>query len=115
MHNLLLFSWDRSLPGREQLSSQHFQDFVGYLQSQQAAGNIASFEPVFLEPHGSGMHGFFLIKGASAKLGALTESADWIRHMMRATLHLKDASLCRGVDGTVVGERMAMWNQLLPK
>ena len=115
MHNLLFFAWDRPLPGREQLSSQHFEDFMGYLQSQKAAGAIASFEPVFLEPHGSGIHGFFLIKGAADKLTALTDSPDWIRHMMRATLHLEGASLVRGVEGAVIGERMAMWNQLLPK
>src|SRR6478752_3146441 len=114
MHNLLLFTWDRSLPGREQLSSQHFQDFMGYLQSQKTQGNIESFEPALLEPRGSGMHGFFSIKGRSEKLTALTESPEWVEHMMRAMMHLEGAALSRGVAGTAVGERMATWTRLIP-
>lgn len=115
MRNLLLFTWDRSLPGREQLSSKHFQDFMGYLQAQKAQGTIESFEPAILAPRGTGIHGFFLIKGSPEKLSALTETPEWTQHMMRATLHLEGASVTRGVMGAAVGEHMAMWSQLVPK
>jgi len=115
MTNVLLFSWDRSLPGREQLSAQHFQDFMGYMQQQKTQGHVESFEPVLLEPHGTGMHGFFLIKAAPDKLNALIASPDWLQHQTRAMLHLEGASVVRGVAGAGVAERMAMWSGLIPK
>jgi len=35
--NAVVFGWDRSLPGREQLSGKHFQDFVAFVQAQKSA------------------------------------------------------------------------------
>jgi arylsulfatase len=33
----MLFGWNRSIPGREKLSNEHFQDFVQYPPRQKAA------------------------------------------------------------------------------
>ena len=114
MHNVVMLSWNRSLPGREQLSSQHFQDFVGYLQAQKAQGAIEACEPVLLEPNGAGIHGFFLIRGTTEKLNALTSSPDWVQHWVRAMIHLERPAVVRGVMGNMVGERMALWMKALP-
>lgn len=113
--NAIVFGWDRSLPGREQLSGQHFQDFVAYLQACKNAGTIESFEPVLLEPHGGSVNGFFLIKGANDKLAALTSSPEWVQHQTRAMLHLDGAAVWRGVVGAGVNERMGIWMQAIPK
>ena len=51
--NVIVFGWKRSLPGREKISAQHFQDFLQYLGGEKQKGTIESFEPVFLEPNGS--------------------------------------------------------------
>jgi hypothetical protein len=115
MHNVVMFAWNRSLPGREQLSGQHFQDFVAYLQAQKAQGTIESFDPVLLEPHGLGPHGFFLIRGAPERLQTLTASPDWVEHQVRAMMHLDGPAVMRGVTGAAVGERMALWAKAIPK
>ena len=113
--NVIVFSWNRSLPGREPISGKHFQEFVEYLSTQQRNGSIESFEPVLLEPHGGTMNGFFLIRGEASKLSELTASPEWVRHQVRAVLHLDGASAVRGVTGPGVQERMALWMNEIPK
>lgn len=111
--NVIFFGWNRPLPGRERISAEHFQEFVQYLVGLQTSGTIASFEPVFLNPHGGDMNGFFLLRGDSAKLDALMSSEAWLTHTTRAVLHLDHAGIVRGVTGELLMDRMALWTRLL--
>ena len=111
--NAIFFAWDRSIPGREQTSAEHFQEFVSYLNEQEQQGNIDSFTTVFLNAHGGDLNGFFLIQGNSEALDKLTESEDWMRHMMRANLHLQGSGAVRGATGQRVMERMNSWRGML--
>lgn len=114
--NVILFGWNRSIPGRETLSAQHFQEFVQYLGGLQKQGTIQGFDTIFLNPHGGDLNGFFLIKGDPAKLNGLVSTEDWGRHMMRATLHLEGAGHVRGVTGEkAVMDSMAIFQSLIPK
>lgn len=113
--NVILFAWNRSLPGRETMSSQHFQEFSEYLGLQQRAGAVQSFDVVILEPHGGTVNGFFLIRGEPAKLAELTGSEEWMRHQVRGLLHLDGAATLRGFSGAPVAERMAAWNEQVAK
>lgn len=113
--NAIFFGWNRSIPGREQLSAQHFQEFVQYLGELQQQGRIASFEAFFLDPHGGDMNGGFVIRGEPSKLDAVMASSEWVTHMTRALLHLEGAGAVRAVTGQAVLDRMALWTGLLPK
>jgi len=113
--NAIVFGWNRSLPGREQLSGKHFQDFVAYLQAQKSAAKIESFDPVLLEPHGGSVNGFFLIRGTSEQITALVETQEWIQHQIRAQLHLDGSGTWRAVMGAAVNQRMGMWMEAIPK
>jgi hypothetical protein len=113
--NVIMFGWNRSLTGREQISGRHFQEFMAYLQAQKAGGKIESFDPVLLEPHGGELNGFFLIRGTAEQLFAMTNSPDWVQHQVRATLHLDGTAMWRGLTGQAVTERMGMWMQAVPK
>jgi len=112
--NTILFGWNRSIPGREKLSSQHFSEFVNYLGGLQQKGTIQSFETVFLDAHGGDLNGFFLIKGEPAKLDALLATTEWVTHIYRASQHLEGAGAIRGVSGNAVMDRMALWTSLIP-
>lgn len=112
--NVLLFGWNRSIPGREKVSAQHFEEFVGYLGDLQQKGKIQSFDVVFLDPHGGDLNGFFLIKADPTSLDALVATAEWVAHMTRATLHLDGAGAVRGVTGEKIAERMALWTRNIP-
>jgi hypothetical protein len=113
--NVIFFAWNRAIPGREKTSAAHFQEFVEYLGQQQRQGNITSFDPVLLDPHGGDMNGFFLIQGEDAKLNALTSSETWVTHMIRAGLHLEGPGVLRGATGDLVMQQMNMWTELLDK
>ena len=112
--NVMLFGWNRSIPGREKVSAQHFQEFVGYLVSLQQKGAIQAFDVVFLDTHGGDLNGFFLIKGDTAKLDALVATTEWITHITRSSLHLDGSGVVRGVTGDEVMGRMALWTSLIP-
>jgi hypothetical protein len=112
--NTVLFGWNRSIPGREKLSGQHFNEFVSYLGGLQQKGSIQSFETVFLDSHGGDLNGFFLIKGEPAKLDALLSTTEWTTHIVRASLHLDSAGVVRGVTGNAAMERMTLWTGLIP-
>jgi hypothetical protein len=113
--NVLLFGWNRSIPGREQISAAHFQEFIGYLTGLAKSGAIQSFDPIFLEAHGGDLNGFVLIRGEPSRLDSLMSSKEWITHVTRALLHLEGAGAVRGVSGDGVAQRMALWTQHIPQ
>jgi hypothetical protein len=112
--NMILFGWNRSIPGREKVSAQHFEEFVKYLGGLQQKGAIQTFDVVFLDTHGGDLNGFFLIKGDSAKLDALVSTTEWITHITRASLHLDGSGVVRGVTGNEIPGRMALWTSVIP-
>ena len=112
--NVIFFGWNRPVPGRERMSAEHFQTFGEYLATQQRKGVIQSFEPVFLDPHGGDLNGFFLIRGESAKLDGLIATEEWTTHAIRALVHLDKAGVVRGAGGDLVQERMASWLKEIP-
>jgi uncharacterized protein with GYD domain len=112
--NAVFFGWNRSIPGREQRSAEHFQDFVNYLGAQQKSNKIESFDTVFLDTHGGDMNGFFLIRGHSDQLSALVNSDDWATHMVRASMHLENAGSVRAFTGDAVMARMELWKGHIP-
>jgi hypothetical protein len=113
--NAIFFGWNRSIPGREAISAQHFQDFIQYLDGLQKGGRIASYEAFFLDPHGGDMNGGFLIRGEPGKLDGVMGSPEWVTHMTRAALHLQSAGAVRAVTGQAVFDRMALWTGLIPR
>jgi hypothetical protein len=112
--NIALFGWNRSIPGREKVSAQHFEEFVNYLGGLQQKGAIQGFQIVFLDTHGGDLNGFFLLNGDPAKLDALISTTEWITHLTRASLHLEGSGVVRGVTGNEVMERMALWTRSIP-
>ena len=112
--NVLLFGWNRSIPGREKVSGAHFDEFVKYLGGLQQKGSIQGFDVVFLDPHGGDLNGFFLVRAESTKLDALLSTNEWIAHITRASLHLQGAGVIRGATGDEVMKRMALWTSSIP-
>lgn len=113
--NCLMFSWKKSVPGREKISAVHFNEFIGYLTELKKKGEVDEFEPVLLSPNGEGPMGFFLIRGSGEKLAQVTGTPEWQAHVMRATMHLENSSLVHGVCGDAVSNRMELWNSLIPE
>jgi hypothetical protein len=113
--NTVFYGWKRSLSGREQMSARHFEEFMAYLTGLQQEGVIESFEPVFLDPSGAGMHGFVLIRTEAGKTSELLGRPDFSEHIIRSMLHLDEPVLCCGVTGAMLQERMATWVANIPR
>ena len=112
--SVIVFGWNRSIPGREKVSAGHFEEFVQYLTGLQQKSAIQAFEIMFLDAHGGDLNGFFLIRGDSAKLDTLVSTSEWITHMTRASLHLEGSGAVRGVTGEEIMKRMAIWKSAIP-
>lgn len=111
---VLFYGWNRSIPGREQISAAHFQEYVAYLAGLHADGAIDSFEVILLTPHGGDLNGFFLVRGSREQLDAMQGSDAYQTHVTRGGLHLEGSGAVRGVTGDGVMEWMGRWTAHLP-
>ena len=109
--NVILFGWNRSIPGREEESSKHFTEFNSYLTGLKDEGAIESYQVIFLDNHGGDLNGFFLIHGSGDQLGAVYRSDEWHDHITRASLHLDGVGAIGGATDDLVMKRMDRWNR----
>jgi hypothetical protein len=82
----LFIGWGAVARGREKEAVDLFNEIVEYYGRLQEEGEIESFEPVILEPHGGDLTGFVLIRGESDKLAAIRVSDEFTRYSIRAAL-----------------------------
>lgn len=87
-------------PGRAQQALQVFNEAIQYYGRLQQQGQIESFEPVFLEPHGGDLAGFILLRGDRDKLNSVRFSEEFLRITNRATLVVKNV----GIVSAFLGE-----------
>jgi hypothetical protein len=97
--------------GREAKSLEVFQEVVEYWGRQMQEGNIESFEPVFLLPHGGDLGGFFLIKGDPEKLDEISRSDEFERLNTRATFVVDRLGIVPAVTGEALGQAMQVFQQ----
>lgn len=100
--NALMIGWGQAVRGREQKALEAFQDVVQYYGKLQQQGDIQSFEPVALEPHGGELAGFLLVKGDPEKLARIRGSEEFIALTTRAQLVVDDI----GIVGAFVGDSL---------
>jgi hypothetical protein len=88
--------------GRERQATSVFDEAFEYYSRLQQSGEIESFEPVLLAPHGGELGGFFLLRGDREKLARVRASDEFERLTVRGQLiadHL-------GIVEAVLGERL---------
>jgi hypothetical protein len=78
--------WGAAKGGREKKALMVFNEAVQYWTRLQQQGEIESFEPFQLEPHGGDLAGFCLIRGDSEKLDRLRRGEEWLRMNARALM-----------------------------
>jgi hypothetical protein len=96
----LFIGWGPAVRGREQKALEVFQEALQYYGRLQQQGEVQSFEPVALEPHGGDLAGFLLVKGEADKLARLRASDEFIALNTRAQLVVENF----GVAGAFVGD-----------
>ena len=96
----LFIGWGNAVRGREGKALEVFNEGLQYWTRLQQAGEIESFEPVALEPHGGDLFGFVLIRGERDKLNRLRYSDEWLRLNDRAGAVVEDL----GIVSAYIGE-----------
>ena len=99
----LFVGFGNPVRGREREAIQVFNETIEYYARLQQQGEIESFEPVFLAPHGGDLGGFILVRGDREKLGRVQASDEFQRLSMRADLIVEGF----GIVGADLGERVA--------
>jgi hypothetical protein len=98
----LFIGWGEVVRGREAEAVDAFNETLAYWARLQEEGEIESCEPVFLEPHGGELQGFFLVRGDAEKLAALRVDEEFARVITRASLIADNI----GVVGASMGSRI---------
>ena len=108
MANAAIFiGWGEAVRGREQKALQVFGEAIQYYTRLQQQGEIESFEPVQLEPHGGDLRGFLLIRGESERLDRLRRSQEFIRLNARAELVVEHFGVVSAFIGEDLNRRFA--------
>jgi hypothetical protein len=89
-------------PGRERQALKAFGEAMQYYAGLQQRGEIDSFEPVALEPHGGELAGCLLIRGDQEKLARLRASDEFQRLSLRAATVVQNF----GVVNALIGEEL---------
>ena len=97
--------------GREQNAAKVFNEAVEFFTQLQNDGRISSWQPVFLEPHGGDLGGFFLIRGDKEPIERLRGSDDFTRIGARAQLIVENYGVVGAETGDRIGEQMQMFLQ----
>jgi hypothetical protein len=98
----LFVGFGNPVRGRESQAVELFNETLGWYAQLQEEGEIDSFEPVFLEPHGGDLNGFILLRGEAEKLAALRVSEAFTRFTIRADLCVENM----GVVGADMNARL---------
>lgn len=98
----LFIGFGNPVRGRESQAVELFNETIGWYGRLQEEGEIESFEPVFLEPHGGDLGGFILIRGDAERLASLRVSEEFTQFTIRAALCVDSI----GVVGADMGERL---------
>jgi hypothetical protein len=88
--------------GRERQAIKVFNEGFEYYSRLQQEGEIESFEPVLLDPHGGELGGFFLLRGDKDKLARIRGTEEFERLTARAQLIVENL----GIVGAFLGDRL---------
>ncbi len=98
----LFLGFGAPVRGRERQAIKVFNEVFEYYSRLQQEGEIESFEPVLLEPHGGELSGFFLLRGDRDKIARVRSSEEFERFIARGELIVEHL----GVVGAFLGTRL---------
>jgi hypothetical protein len=102
----LFLGWGPVVRGRELKALEVFQETLAYYGSLEQDGRIDSFEPVLLAPHGGGLAGFILLRGARTSLDQVRSSEEFQRLVTRAAAIVDEIGVIDAYTGEALGQQM---------
>jgi len=109
----LFVGWGTPVRGREAKALEVFNEAVVFWGGLQEAGDIESFEPVLLMPHGGDLSGFALIRGSQSQIAALTEREDFQRLNTRSQMIVERFGVVGAFLGEALGKQMGIYREAI--
>jgi len=112
---ILFLSWGQVTRGREERAVEVFNESVGLYGRLQQEGRIDSFDVAFLDPHGGGLDGFFMLRGSHAQLSALKDDEEFRRLMVDVSMIVEDMRVVDGATGEGIAREMGYFMDAVAK
>jgi hypothetical protein len=109
----LFIGFGLAVRGRERQAINLFNEVFEYYSRLQEQGEIESFEPVLLEPHGGDLSGFFLLRGEQDKLARVRASDEFVRNIARGQLMVENIGIVSASLGAELATQMALFTEQL--
>lgn len=107
----LFIGFGNPVRGRERQAIKVFNEAMEYYARLQQQGEIESFEPVFLEPHGGDLIGFTLVRGDRDKLASIRASEEFTRLSARGGLIVERFGVVDAQLGNQIATQIGVYNQ----
>jgi primosomal protein N'' len=107
----LFIGFGAPVRGREQQAIKVFNESFEYYSRLQHEGEVESFEPVLLEPHGGELGGYFLLRGDKDKLARIRGSEEFERLTARAELIVENLGIVAAFLGERLMSQMSVFSQ----
>jgi hypothetical protein len=104
---MLGFGWP--VRGREQNSAKVFNEAVEMWTRLQEAGEIESWDAIFLEPHGGDLGGFFLVWGEREAIARVRASDEMLQLNARAQQIVENYGVVAAERGARIEAQMGMF------
>lgn len=103
----LFVGWGDLVSGRERIAAKVFNEAVAWYMQLQQEGEIESFEPVLLQPHGGDLAGFILVRGEQQKLAMLQSRDEFLRLNQRARVVVSRFGVVNATCGATAAAEVA--------
>ena len=111
---VLLISWKRPVPGREERGLEVFNEAVGLYGRKQQEGRIEGFDVALMIPNGV-LDGYIAVHGSTDQLALLQEDEDYQRNMVDASLIVEDLAVSLGYTNEGIAQQMEMYQEAISK
>lgn len=107
---VLLISWGRPVPGREERGLEVFNEAIGICGRMQQEGRIEKFDVVLLRPNGD-LNGYIELHGSAEQIAAVHEDEEFQRNTVDANLVVDRLRHVDGITGEEVARQISMYQE----
>ncbi len=107
----LFIGFGQPARAREPQALDLLNELLGLYSELAETGQIESFEPALLDPHGGDLNGFLLVRGSREQIDALRAREDFQRTVARAGLVLEGFGVVQAHIGEGLDARLSIYEQ----
>ncbi|GHO47790.1 hypothetical protein [Ktedonospora formicarum] len=107
----LLVGWGEIIPGREKAAAATLNAAMHYCIRLQREGKIESFEAIALEPHGSDLNGFVMLRGEKESIARLRVEDEFTSIIVGVQLVHRHVRVVGAYVGAEMQSLFAMWDE----